>query len=163
MKNSALGADVLVRHCQIAANGDGAPSSTQYGLYNTDGTHVKMFSGQVEARSGTAAYGVRNTWITDDAPIEAFFAYRCSIQATSATSNNTGVYTTGQSGHVAKAYLNQCDIEGATSSVANGAYVDTYIGASWLNGPTDAGIDFATMTCAGCYGAGYSFGAGSCP
>ena len=162
MKNSEIGADVLIRHSQIAANGTGT-TAIQYGQYNTHGTSVKMFSSQVEARYGSETYGVYNTWFDIEFPPEAVFAYRCSIQAVSATSSNTGVFTEGRSGHVAKTYLNQCDIEGATNSVANGAYVDTYIGASWLNGPTDAGIDFATMTCAGCYGAGYSFGAGSCP
>ena len=164
MKNMGLGADVLIRHCQIAANGDGAPSSTQYGLYNINGTSVKMFSGQVEARNGSSTHGVTNESAGADDPVEAFFAYRCSIQATSGAVSNIGVYSTGDSSDKkAKAYLNQCDVEGATNSVANGAFVDTYLGASWLNGPTDAGTDFATMTCAGCYGASYNFGAGSCP
>lgn len=163
LHNTGLTSTTELFNCQVLAQGSG--SADQVGIFNTHGILVKAFGTRVEAEGGLTTVGIANKCPVADSQIDSLYANRCSIRAQGASSANTGIYSTGKLNDPrVKVYLNQCDIEGATNTVANGAYVDTYIGACWLKGgDTDPGTDFTSMTCAGCYGDAYNFAADSCP
>ncbi|MCA9934367.1 MAG: hypothetical protein KC415_10610 [Anaerolineales bacterium] len=141
----------LMTHVTVSASGTGEQYNV--GVFNEDNAAPTLIDATISASGGSFAIAVYNN--NASATLQ-----HCTLQASGGT-GSYGIYNETYTGSYT-VRVDNSQVTGSTNAIFNSANFATLIGATLLDGGTDA-TSGGTITCAGVYDEAYTFYASACP